>query len=189
MSKTITKIIAGVGIVAGLGVAALPLSSYAKDVEVSFQIKPTLAAAPTICDAATAAAVNANTVANVDCTVEYSSNGGASVSIKDKDSTLDLVSGSNVIPAITTTPASLTAGTPGWGYKFAATTPGAGSGGLSANSTNYAGVTASTVTVGSNTLPVTNAKGTFTFSAASSLTTPAGTYTDTVTIEVTPAAS
>ena len=189
MSKTITKVIAGIGIVAGLGLAALPLSSYAADVAVSFTIKPTLAAAPTICASASATAVNANTVATVDCTVKYSANGGASVSIKDKDSTLTLTSGANTISAITTNPASLTAGTEGWGYKFAATTPGAGTGGLTAVASTYSGITASAVTVGSNTAPVTDALGTFTFAAATALTTPAGTYSDTVTIEVTPASS
>ncbi|MFV0484848.1 MAG: hypothetical protein ACK5MU_01275 [Candidatus Saccharimonadales bacterium] len=189
MSKTITKVIAGIGIVAGIGVAALPLSSYAADVAVSFVVKPTLAAAPTICASAAAAAAASNTVTTVDCTVGYSANGGASVSIKGKDAVLTLVSGSNSIPVVTGTPASLTAGTPAWGYKFIATTPGAGTGGLTATITNYAAITAADVTVGSNTAPVTSALGTFTFAAATAITTPAGTYTDTVTISVTPAAS
>ena len=190
MSKTITKVIAGIGIVAGLGIATLPLSSYATDVTVSFEVKPTLAADPTICTTgATADAMNANTVATVDCAVEYSANGGASVSIKDKDATLTLVSGANSIPVVSGNPANLTAGTPAWGYKFTATTPGAGTGGLTATSANYSAITASDVTVGTNDNPVTDAVGTFTFGAATAIDTPAGTYTDVVTISVTPDAS
>lgn len=199
MSKNLTKVLAGFGVAAGLGVALLPLSTYAltSDVDVSFKINPTLGGNESICTAAdgTSDAIAAGLVASVDCVIGYSANGGASVSIVDKDGTNTLVgtNASNTIAAFSTSAnqASLTAGTEGWGYKFAATTAGAASGGLTAitNAANYNGVPIGTaLTVGSNTAPVTNAQGTFTFGVQTAITTAADTYSDTVTIAITPAA-
>ncbi|MFV0484620.1 MAG: hypothetical protein ACK5MU_00070 [Candidatus Saccharimonadales bacterium] len=199
MSKTITKIFAGVGIVAGLGMAILPISSYAatQDVDVSFKINATLGGSETICTSASNVAgggIAAGLTAEVTCAISYSANGGASVSIVDKDATNTLVGSnpSNTIVAFSPTAnlSGLTAGTEGWGYKFAVTTPGAGTGGLSAiaNAANYNGVpTGTALTVGSNTAPVTSAAGTFTFGVQTAVTTVADTYSDTVTIAITPA--
>lgn len=196
MSKTITKVIAGLGIAAGLGVAVLPLSSYAlnQDVTVNFKVNPTLSGNETICSAADGGALAAGTVATVDCAINYSANGGASVSIKDKDANNSLV-GKNVANTIAAFAADadladLTPGTEGWGYKFTATTPGAAAGGLTAiaAAANYNGVPAAALTVGSNTAPVTDAAGTFTFGVQTEITTEADTYSDVVTISITPAA-
>lgn len=200
MSKTITKVIAGIGIVAGLGAAVLPISSYAlaQDVDVSFKINPTLSGGETICASASNVAdggIAAGTTAEVECDISYSANGAASVSIVDKDGSNSLVgtTASNTIAAFSDSEnlTSLTAGTEGWGYKFAAGEAGAATGGLTAiaNASNYNGVpTGTALTVGSNTAPVSDAKGTFTFGVQTAITTPADTYSDVVTIAITPAA-
>lgn len=199
MSKNITKIFAGIGIVAGLGMAILPISSYAatQDVDVSFKINPTLGGDETICSTASNVAdggISAGLTAEVTCVLSYSANGGATVSIVDADSN-NALTGTNVantIAAFSTTAnlPSLTAGSEGWGYKFAATTAGATTGGLTAiaNAANYNGVpTGTALVVGSNTSPVTSAVGTFTFGVQTAVTTEADTYSDTVTIAITPA--
>ncbi|MFV0484676.1 MAG: hypothetical protein ACK5MU_00375 [Candidatus Saccharimonadales bacterium] len=178
--------------------AILPISSYAatQDVLVSFKVNPTLSGGESICTAAdgTSNAIAGGLVATVDCVVGYSANGGASVSIVDKDGTNTLVgvNASNAIASFSTSAnqPSLTAGTEGWGYKFIATAAGAATGGLTAiaNAANYNGVpTGTALTVGSNTAPVTNAEGTFTFGVQTAVTTPADVYSDTVTIAITPA--
>lgn len=196
MSKTITKVIAGLGIVAGLGVAALPLSSYALDqnVTVSFKVNPTLGGNETVCTTTVPNPGNlaAGTTATVACEIGYSANGGASVSIVDADGTNNLAgTGSNSIPALSATAnqSSLVAGTAGWGYKFVVDDAG-GTGGLAAIPTaaNYNGVpTGTALTVASNTSPVTDAIGTFTFGVQTAVDTPADTYSDIVTISITPA--
>ena len=199
MSKNITKVFAGIGIVAGLGMAILPSSTHAltQDVDVSFKINPTLGGNESICSSASnvgGGGIAAGLTAEVTCLVSYSANGGASVSIVDKDGTNTLVgsNASNTIVAFSPTAnqPSLVAGTEGWGYKFVATTPGAGTGGLTAiaNAGNYNGVpTGTALTVGSNTAPVTSAVGTFTFGVQTAVNTVADTYSDTVTIAITPA--
>ena len=200
MSKTITKAIAGIGILAGLSMAVLPLSSYAlaQDVNVSFKVNPTLSGTETICSAVSnvgTGGIAAGTIAEVDCDISYSANGAASVSIVDQDDNNSLVGTnvSNTIAAFSTTAAlsDLVPGTEGWGYKFAAGEAGAATGGLTAiaNAANYNGVpTGAALTVGSNTAPVTGAAGTFTFGLQTAVTTPADTYSDVVTIAITPAA-
>ncbi|MFV0485504.1 MAG: hypothetical protein ACK5MU_04765 [Candidatus Saccharimonadales bacterium] len=75
MPKTIIKVISGVGVVAGLGLAILLISSYAlsQDVIVSFKVNPTLGGNGSICTAAdgTSNAIAAGLVATVDCVVGY----------------------------------------------------------------------------------------------------------------------
>ncbi|MDR3297995.1 MAG: hypothetical protein LBT19_01290 [Candidatus Nomurabacteria bacterium] len=197
MSK-ITKIFAGIGAVLSLGLAILPLSSYAanpQDVTVDIVIPSTLDAVA-ICSSAgnTPAGMAAGTIAEVTCTATYSSNGPASVSIKDADANTNLVGIANsayTIAALATA-ANLTnisdAASAAWGYKFAVTTTGAVTGGLTvanANVGKYNGVATTAVTVGSNTGVVTGAVGTFTFGVKTVISTPADTYSDTATIAVT----
>jgi hypothetical protein len=195
MSKTITKVIAGLGIVAGLGVAALPLTSYAasENVAVSFKVNPTLSGNEAICTTASgnAAGIAAGATDTATCTAVYSANAGASISIVDQDSNNSLVgtaSSSNTIAAISTPAASLTGEQ--WGFKFEATQAGAGSGGLTAvggfANYNAVPVSGSAATVGSSTAPTTLAEGTFTFGVSTATTTVADTYTDTVVIAITP---
>ena len=192
MTKTISKAVVALGVVAGLGVAILPLSTYAanpEDVTVQFQVSPTISGGASICSAADGGALTAGTTKTVTCDIGYSANSASSVSIKDKDSNLNLVSGANNIAPIATPVADIatTAGTAGWGYKFAVTAAGAGSNGLTAvaAAANYAGITASAVAVGNATAAVTNAAGTFTFGVSTAESTPSGTYSDIVTVAIT----
>ena len=199
MSKTVTKVFAGIGIVAGLGMAILPVNSNAatQDVDVSFKINSTLGGDESICTSASnvsGGGIAAGLTAEVTCSISYSANGGASVSIVDKDASSNLVgtTPSNTIVAFSPTAnqPSLVAGSEGWGYKFATTNAGAASGGLTAiaNAANYNGVpTGSALTVGTNTAPVTSAAGVFTFGVQTALTTAADVYSDVVTIAITPA--
>jgi hypothetical protein len=191
MSKIVKKTIMGLGLAVGVGVATLPLMAYAanpQDVLVSLTVSPVIGAY-TICTSATNTGFVAGTVGTATCNVTASANNGIIVSIKDADANTNLVSGSYTIPAISSTAnlGSLPAGTPGWGFKFAVTAAGAGSNGLAVlgNYGNYNGVTSSAVNVASSTAPVTNAAGNFTFAAATAVSTPAGTYTDTVVVAIT----
>ncbi|MCL1839629.1 hypothetical protein FWF89_01330 [Candidatus Saccharibacteria bacterium] len=82
MAKKITKIIAALGVVAGLGVAALPLSSYADDVEVQVEITATTGTVePTCEDGESGSTVAAGVDAESDCTIGGSSNTGIAISI------------------------------------------------------------------------------------------------------------
>lgn len=190
MSKTITKVIAGIGIVAGIGVAALPLSSYAdtEDVTISFKINPTVDLFST-CGSVNngSGGISAGGISEVLCEVQYSVNSGATLSIVDKDTNTNLVgvTPANTIAALSTSAnlASLSGGTEGWGYKFTGVT-GITAAGAAAN---YNGVpTGTPTTVGSNSAPVMNAEGTFTFGVQTATNTEADTYSDTVTIALTP---
>lgn len=189
----ITKAIAALGIVAGLGVAALPLGSYAasEDVTVSFKVNPTIGSAATICSTASHAGINAGDVATIDCNISYSANSGAEVSIVDKDNDTNLV-GTNVANTIAAFASPVTGplagGTEGWGYTFAVTAAGAASNGLNGAVTDFTAVKASSAgadVVASSTDPVTAAAGTFTFGVTTAESTVADTYSDVVTIAIT----
>lgn len=187
MTKFITRSIAVLGVVAGIGVAALPAMSYAtsKNVELSVTVQPTLSGTEVICeDGLTPATIGAGSATTLSCDISYQSNGEATVSIKDADSTLDLTSGSNTIAPISAAAADVTG--EGWGYKFTVDKAGATSGGLTATNDQYNPITASDFTIASNTAPLTEtATGTFDFKVSTLKNTEAGTYTDTVTISIT----
>ena len=187
MTKFITRSIAVLGVVAGIGVAALPAMSYAasSDVELSVTVQSTLSGEPTICTGGlTPATIGAGASTTLSCKISYQSNGAATVSIKDKDSTLDLTSDSNTIAPISVAAADVTG--EGWGYKFSVDEAGATSGGLTATNDQYNPITASDFTVASNTAPLTSAAtGTFDFKVSTLSSTEAGTYKDTVTISIT----
>ncbi len=129
MSK-MTKTIAALGVVAGLGVAALPLSSYAAEVtntgatqagvDVTFQA--TVGNSISITASEGTVSIN-NLIANqdvaeasTDITVATNNAAGYQLRIKDKDSTLALM------PAADGTAAGIAAGVPtkgtnAWGFK------------------------------------------------------------------------
>ena len=192
MLRAMKIVLAGLTLVIGFSVVALPSSdSYAanpQNVDVNLTISAALGAY-TICSSAVNSGIAANTVGTVTCTVSASSNSGVAITIRDWGGSLDLESGSNAIPTIAATAnlASLTAGVPGWGYRFAVTADGASGSGLAVqgNYGNYNGVTATDVTVATSSVPVANAMGTFTFAASTSMATPAGTYTNVVVIGIT----
>lgn len=187
MTKFITRSIAVLGVVAGIGVAALPAMSYAasQDVELSVTVQSTLSGEPVICrDGVTPATIGAGASTTLNCEISYQSNGAATVSIKDADETLNLVSGDNTIKPISAAAADVTG--EGWGYKFTVDNAGADSGGLTATNDQYNPITASDFTVASNDAPLTSAAtGTFGFKVSTQSNTEAGTYKDTVTISIT----
>lgn len=120
MSK-ITKAIAALGVVAGLGVAALPLSSYAAQTTVP--VKATIDASLSISTSAEEVSVE-NVIAGgeieySDLTVTVATNVGGTaddydLTIKDSDSITALVNGANSIPGV-----APTKGSSGWGYAVA----------------------------------------------------------------------
>ena len=164
MSK-ITKTIAALGVVAGLGVAALPLASYAAnpttvnltaslddslslsvtETELSFELEN----GGTVATDATDATVTTNNAAGYDLNIKAGSGGTA------------LVSGSHSIEA-----GAAAQGTSAWGYN----TDGG---------STYTGVTASDVSIASAEAPTEAAgtKTTITVGVSADSTQEAGTYT------------
>ena len=198
MTKNITKIIAGLGIVAGLGIAALPLSTYAgsDDIVVRVTIDETVGTVEPDCSTSAAPAGAAGVPLDSTCGIDGVSNTGIRILLKDFDSNLNLVGQSG--PAATG-PATIapigatanladinatTAASGGWGYQFVVN----GAVGLTKNPahTGWNGITASDVMLASSTAPVdldtnTPALNFRTFTPASQ--TP-GVYEDTVTVTV-----
>lgn len=148
MTKRITKIIAALGVTTGLGVAALPLSSYAAtstdDVTVEVRIEPTTGTVSPECTTAEAT-VGAGEDAEDTCAIGGSSNTGITISISDsatgKNGTSlaltgysDAFEGNTALtPAAAINPiasaldnsafnvgsiASINGGAGGWGYRF-----------------------------------------------------------------------
>jgi len=165
MSKTITKVIAALGVVAGLGVAVLPLASYAAtdDVIIQVTIDPTGVSTP-------------------DCTGYLcdipATNSGQVITIADKDGTMfslcentqtgcttdtgsSNTSANYVIRTITSELASLTHGQgTGIGYGVKSSLTGTGAGGYVASGTSTTGI------LGGNWLPVSASIGTYTAATA-----------------------
>ena len=194
MSKTITKVIAALGVVAGLGVAALPLSSYAAtnpDVIISVTVTATGAGTPD-CEVVSGEDV---------CDVPGTNNEhGQNILFADPDTKNNLANnddvlddsgssatGTRVIETITS-PVPMSPGlSAGAGYGvFAAITSGSG----------YTSTNLGTIAVPrTNWLVVSNSIGTFTSSTPVGdvgikvtsaidypISTEAGTYTNTVTL-------
>jgi len=163
MTKTITKIVAALGIVAGLGVAALPLGSYAaaENVQVQVRINTTIGSVAPDCgispNFATTATVAAGVLAESNCYISGSSNTGITINVKDTDGTVlgltgysDGFEGStingSVIPPINAqltsanfsiaNIAAINSGAGGWGYQFVT---GSSTGNLAVNTTAVGG--------------------------------------------------
>lgn len=130
MSK-ITKTIAALGVVAGLGVAALPLASYAADDSLDTAITVTASLGDAISIESSASSINKMTLTaggpvvasnQLDITVVTNATNGYTVSIEDGDENTALVgTGSNR--------ETINAGDPdqnksAWGYKFGETIEG-----------------------------------------------------------------
>jgi hypothetical protein len=189
MAKKITKVIAALGVVAGLGIAALPLSSYAEDVDVIVEILPTIGTVEPGCDEVDTDG-GAGEEIDGECGIAGSSNTGIKISIKDKDTVLNLVhtNGTDTIaPIAATTPLAnftFTNGIFGWGYNFASSATGLTV--VSGFDTNYRAITASDVMVASSIVPVTmtSSNTKFNFRAVTPATQVPGIYKDIVTITV-----
>lgn len=183
---TITKIAAVLGIIAGLGVSAMPLTSYAapQDVEVKVTINSTIGGTGVNCTEASTSGAAGVQLSEV-CTYSASSNNGLTIAIKDKDAVLNLVSGVNTIAPIAsaeTATGNLTKN--GWGYKFGNITGVAGVAGTNSNAEKFTPITASNVTV-FTTSTAGAVAGDFTFAAKTPESQATGTYTDVVTITTT----
>ena len=116
MSK-ITKTIAALGVVAGLGVAALPLASYAdtkQTITVNAQLDQTLSVGTPTQATVTIPVTNNAEVAqgSTSVTVTTNNDGGYTLNIKDADGTTTLADGDNNIPA-----GKPTQGVSAWAYK------------------------------------------------------------------------
>ena len=195
MTKFITRSIAVLGVVAGIGVAALPAMSYAADpsqnVTINVSVDPTVAADATICGAAAGSGATiefgnlaAGESGTRDCTFAFASNDAAYVKISAAET--NLKNGEETIAAFGTKADNLAPANPGWGYNVTETgdsvtvTPGLDSG--------YTGVTTSPTTIASTSAAVTTAQGTGTiqFGIQTATDQAPGDYSGTVTITVTP---
>lgn len=176
MSK-MSKTIAALGVVAGLGVAALPLASYAAttaDVTINALIEDTLSIAvdqsTVALGAVDAGVMNGGPVVegSTNVTVITNDTDGYTVNIKDADEVLNLVSGSDTIA-----PGVPTQGNSAWGYK-------------GGDVSNYTAITAADVALKTTSDPTTTDGDKFalTFGVTADASQAAGTYTDTVTLTV-----
>ncbi len=128
MSKT-TAALAALGVVAGLGVAALPLSSYAvedqEDIKVTLSVNDSISITTTDPDnpetALNAAPITAATDGGVSAsspilvTVKTNNEGGYTVKLKDKDATTALTTTGDGTPIPSGTP---TQGVSAWGFAL-----------------------------------------------------------------------
>ncbi len=182
MSTNITtKAIVTLGVIAGLGVSILPATSYAaaEDVTVNFGVTSTLSG-DMVCATSTTATGAAGTQLSSTCAISGSSNNGMTFQIKDKDSTLNLVSSGNTIApiaAVESTTGNLTQN--GWGYKLSGATGAT----IATGYDKFNPITASNVTI--LTAPAGSATATLNFAAKTALSQAVGTYSDVVTVTVT----
>ena len=208
MTKRITKVIAALGVVAGLGVAALPLSSYAAetDVLVSVEIKTTTGSIEPDCETSGVdIAGGAGSIIQGECDIDGSSNTGILIAIRDTDEDssgqLGLTGDQStpvIIPAIGAT-LGLTdsqfavsglglnglSSNGGWGYKFSVGT--STNLNIVSGYNNWNGITLSNVTVAQSpnaTVGVSMNNAGFSFRAVTPPTQAPGIYTNWVTITI-----
>lgn len=202
MSK-VSKAIAVLGVVAGLGVAAMPLckcqaiTTATKDQPVNVEVLGTISI--TVTNVAESSDFDPDTstldlgdvmmngpVVSKSLDVVISSNGPRRVSltVRDSDNETGLVSGNNILPAITGT--TLVQGDAGWGYKVGNATD------WTAITTNEAPIVPSGITgtdyTGDPLVPgkANELHTTVTFGAAANTSIPAGTYTGAVVFTAAP---
>lgn len=193
MSK-MTKTIAALGVVAGLGVAALPLSSYAVTSD-PLTVKAQAVVGESIsvtADAADDTVTISDVIANKDVkegstvlTIQTNNTSGYSVSIKDADTvtalTTDGADAANGIPAS----ATLTAGNKGWGFKTSTETEGVS---VATAGQSYRPIETSPQTIAARATGASVADGdkvTLTFGVVVDSSIAAGTYYDEVVITAT----
>ena len=197
--STISKTIAVLGVVAGLGVAALPLSSFAAASPASTSAVVNLTVA--------SSGVGAPSCTATSCTIPGTNlTKGQNVSIKDADSKLMLglstaftdnqgssVDGNNAIKTISAAKTSLTSGavsdttytsSGGWGIKFGGMT-GYTAGGTLTSSYNPSSATQIGGGTFSTTGPVADATMSLDVRATYNYNPLAGSYTNTLTVTVT----
>ncbi len=124
MSK-LTKTIAALSVVAGLGVAALPLSSYAADVDVYATVKDSLSVSTTNAVVRIADVVPGGAIATGSTTINVSGSSvsGYKLQIQGKDGNTDLTEWNEALDAPAVNPAKIATGdlngaTSAWGYRI-----------------------------------------------------------------------
>lgn len=130
MSKT-TKIIAALGVVAGLGVAALPLTSYAanESVTLTVTVDPAISLSHSGTTSLTIAPNNAD-LTTASSTLRVSTNNlkGYKLTVNDADADASLVHATQNDKKIVTTTATPAAGTSSWAVQAGAAYTGMGAG-------------------------------------------------------------
>ncbi len=194
MSK-MTKTIVALGVVAGLGVAALPLSSYAQIVTDSTNVTAQAVVGEAIsvtADAADDTVKIEGVTANQDVkegstvlTIQTNNTSGYNVNIKDADAvtalTTDGTDTTNGIPAS----ATLTKGSKGWGFKASTTTTGVA---VSGAGQVYRAIETTPLALASRSTGASDADGdkiTLTFGVVVDSSIAAGIYEDEVVITAT----
>lgn len=175
MSK-ITKTIAALGVVAGLGVAALPLASYAattQNIAVEAEIGETLSVETPTAATVELAPTNGAAAAEGSSSVTVKTNhlSGFTLNIKDSDSDTGLTGTSGTIEAGTVLDGTVSA----WAYK-------------GGDKAAYTAITTSDVALKTTDAPTTAAGETIeiTFGVAADADQAAGTYTGGVTVTAVP---
>lgn len=171
MSK-ITKTIAALGVVAGLGVAALPLASYAattQDITVEATIGPVLSVGTPTAATVELAPINGQTAVEGSSSVTVNTNNlkGFTLNIKDSDSETGLTGTGGTIAAGTTLNGTVSA----WAYK-------------GGDTVEYTAITTTDVALKKTTAPTVADGETveITFGVAADEDQAAGTYTGGVTV-------
>lgn len=184
MSKS-TKIIATLGVVAGLGVAALPMSAFAldptgsspqtTDVDVKVNIGSAISITATNDPSnstvtMTPSDIDTSTL-KTEITVSTNDTDGYTLTVTDKDANTNLVNGSATIPTGT----SISAGTAAWAIK----------GGLLTNWTAMVPNTETPLTVAQNSTNVSNEISNMTYGFSTAANQASGLYQDTITYTAT----
>lgn len=166
MKKT-KKYIAALGIAVVAGSALLPLCSYAAENEVQLNVHVGTGIAMAI-DGSSVHSVPSLTSGQKDETmktvikVSTNSESGYTLTVKDKDTDLNLKNGSYTIPAAS----SVTAGTAGWAYKV--------------DNGSYKAITATAATVKTSSTATDQDTITIHYGVGTAVTTHGGDYTDTI---------
>ena len=194
MSK-MTKTIAALGVVAGLGVAALPLSSYATIVTDSTTVTAQAIIGEAIsvtADATDDTVKIKNVTANQDVkegstvlTIQTNNTSGYNVNIKDSDATTALTTaGGDAADGIPAS-ATLTKGNKGWGFKASTSTEGVA---VSSAGQAYRAIETTPLALASRSTGASVQDGdkiTLTFGVVVDSSIAAGTYSDDVIITAT----
>lgn len=173
MTKS-TKIIAALGVIAGLGVAAFPIGAFAADQDVTVKVKIDSSISLGVDQAVTQVTMTPNQVNDsslkTELTVATNNAAGYKLQVKDKDADTSLKSGANSIPAA----ASVTAGTAAWNVKGGDKVFASG-----------AAITAADQLVTESNAPAASAKTNMTYGVSTASNQASGTYQDVITYTAT----
>lgn len=174
MTKS-TKIIAAIGVIAGLGVAALPVGAFAvstQDVTVKVNIDSSISLGVDQNTTQVTMAPNQADSSSLKTKLTVSTNNAAGykLEVKDKDADTSLKSGTNTIPAA----AAVSAGTAAWNVKGGDKVFQSG-----------AAITAADQLVTESSAPAASAQTDMTYGVSTSSNQASGTYQDVITYTAT----